>query len=210
MVKTGLFSDNEREEIRRAVAVAEATTSGEIVALVVSESDRYREAETVGGILLAGLVALTIGIILQHVTVWFFIPLLFVLFSPCRLLVIKIPRLKRALLTRTRMESAVREHCLHSFYEKGLHRTHDATGILIYISQLERKVWIIGDTGINEKIPPETWQALILELSRGIREDLACSALCSVIARCGKILAEHFPLKENNVNELPDEVIDYG
>ena len=53
-----LFSESEREEIRRAVMAAETATSGEIVAMVVPESDRYREAETLGGVLLAGLLAL--------------------------------------------------------------------------------------------------------------------------------------------------------
>ena len=54
-MRSELFSDSEHEEIRRAVTAAEAATSGEIVAMVVPESDRYREAEVLGGVLLAGL-----------------------------------------------------------------------------------------------------------------------------------------------------------
>jgi putative membrane protein len=206
-VRTTLFSENEQEEIRRAVEAAEAATSGEIVALVVPESDRYREAEVLGGVLLGGLLALVAGIILHHVTVWFFVPAVFILFFPCRILFCKIPWLKRSLLTRPRLESAVRERCVHAFYEKGLHRTRDETGVLIFISVLERKVWIIGDRGINDRITPETWHELARELSVGIREGRACTALCSIIGRCGRILAEHFPRKVDDVNELPDEVM---
>lgn len=202
-----MFNDSEREEIRRAVAAAEATTSGEIVALVVAESDRYREAEVLGGVLLSGLLALVVGILLHHITVWFFVPAAFILFFPCRLLFVKIPWVKLSVLTRPRLESAVRERCLHAFYEKGLHRTRDETGVLIFISVLERKVWIIGDRGINEKIAPETWRELARELSVGIREGRACVALVNVIGKCGTSLAEHFPRKEDDINELPDEVI---
>jgi len=207
-MRNELFSDGERQEIRRAVAAAEASTSGEIVVMVLAESDRYREAEALGGVLLAGLTALVAGIILHHITVWFFIPAVFILFIPCRLVICKVPRLKRSLITRTRQESAVRERCLHSFYEKGLHRTRDETGVLIFISVLERKVWIIGDRGINERIPPETWHDLARTLSSGIKGGQACAALVSVIGRCGEILAKQFPRKQDGINELSDEVID--
>jgi putative membrane protein len=206
-VRTTLFSDSEREEIRRAVEEAEATTSGEIVALVVPESDRYREAEVLGGILLSGLLALIVGILLHHITVWFFVPVVFIFYFPCRLLFIKVPWLKRSLLTRPRLESAVRERCVHAFFEKGLHRTRDETGVLIFISLLERKVWIIGDRGINERIAPETWHELARELTNGIKEGQACATLVGVIGRCGKILTVHFPRKVDDINELPDEVI---
>ena len=87
----------------------------------------------------------------------------------------------------------MRERCVHAFYEKGLHRTSGETGVLIFISVLERKVWIIGDRGINERIAPETWHELVRELTTGIREGRACTALCCVIGRCGAILTEHFP-----------------
>lgn len=207
-MRAELFSDSERDEIRRAVERAEATTAGEIVALVVPESDRYREAELLGGVLLAGLLALVIGIILHHVTVWFYIPVLLILFFPSRQLFCKVPWLKRSLLTRHRLESTVRHRCLSAFYEHGLHRTAGETGVLIFISLLERKVWIIGDRGINERIDPATWAELARDLSTGIREGRACAALIGVIDRCGRILTEHFPAGEHDVNELPDMLID--
>jgi len=206
-LRSELFSDSEHEEIRRAVTAAEAATSGEIVAMVVPESDRYREAEVLGGVLLAGLAALVVGILLHHVTVWFFVPIVALFYVPCRLLLAKVPRLKLSLISRARLEGAVRERCVRAFYEKGLHRTSGETGVLIFISELERKVWIIGDRGINERITPETWHELVQEVTTGIREGRACRALCSVITRCGTILAEQFPRKADDVNELPDEVM---
>lgn len=202
-----LFSDNEREEIRRAVKAAEATTAGEIVALVTPESDRYREAEVLGGVLLAVCISLLVGVMVQHISIWFFVPAVFALFFPCRLLFIRYPRLKLPLLSRARRESAVRERCVQSFYEKGLHRTRHETGVLIFISELERKVWIIGDRGIDERIPPETWRGLVGDLTAGLREGRASEALCAVIASCGGILTEHFPKSPDDVNELPDAVI---
>ena len=96
---------------------------------------------------------------------------------------------------------------MRAFYEKGLYRTRHETGILVFISIFERKVWILGDRGINARIPAESWQQLVQSLTAGIREGHACEALCSVIARCGEELARHFPRESDDRNELQDEIL---
>jgi putative membrane protein len=202
-----LFSGAELERIKQAVEVAETATSGEIATMVVDRSDSYREAETLGAVLVAGLLALIGAVALHHVTVWTYIPLVFLLFFPSRWLMGRYPRLKLPFVDRGRIAEAVRERAVRAFFEKGLHKTRDETGILIFISLLERKVWILGDRGIDRKISLETWQALARELSKGIREGHACEALLSVIDKCGIILAGQFPKKTDDTNELSDEMI---
>ncbi len=148
------FSSAEMERIRNAVAAAEAATSGEIVTMVVAESDSYREAETLGAVLLAGLVSIAVAVVLHHVTIWTYIPLVFVLFPAARAGMRRMPRLKLPFVGRARLAEAVRERAVRAFYERGLYRTRQETGVLIFISLLEHKVWILGDRGINAKIPP--------------------------------------------------------
>ncbi len=201
------FSDAERERIRLAVEGAEATTSGEIATMVVDHSDLYREAEILGTFLVAGLGAVVVAIAIHHVTVWSYVPLVSLLFFPVRQLFKRFPHLKLSFVGRRRLAEAVRERAIRAFYEKGLHRTREETGILIFISLLERKVWILGDRGINERIAPHFWHHFARELSRGIREGRACEALCNVIAGCGVELARHFPRRADDVNELSDEVL---
>jgi putative membrane protein len=201
------FSEEEKETIRRAVEAAEATTAGEIATMVVDRSDSYREAETLGGVLVAGLFGGITCVVLHHVTIWTYIPLVFILFFPCHWLLRRQPQLKLPFVSRGRVAEAVRERAVRAFFEKGLYKTRDETGILIFISLLERKVWILGDRGIDRRISHETWQGLARELSVGIREGRAGAALVGVIGKCGEILAEHFPRKADDVNELADEVI---
>jgi putative membrane protein len=201
------FSDEEKERIRRAVEFAEGRTSGEIATMVVDHSDRYHEAEVLGGILVSGLVALIIAVAIQHVTIWSYIPMVCILYVPARLLFIRFPQLKFPFINKTRMMHAVRERAVRAFYEKGLYRTRDENGILIFISILERKVWILGDKGVDRQIPHETWQAHALEISTGIRDGHPCDALCAVIEKCGQVLAEHFPIKADDTNELSDDLI---
>jgi len=201
------FTAEEQERIRLAVTAAEASTSGEIATMVVERSDSYREAITLGAVLCAGLAALVIAIASHHVTIWTYVPLTAILYLPAVKLVAAVPDLQRPFISRQRLNESVRERAVRAFYEKGLYRTRDETGILIFISLFEHKVWILGDRGINARIPAETWQQLALTLSQGIREGRGGDALCRVIDACGEELARYFPLGRNDVNELPDELL---
>jgi putative membrane protein len=213
----GYFNEDEKEKIRRAVETAEAGTSGEIATMIVDHSNRYPEAEVLGGILVAGLAALVISVaahyvtILSHIpldmTIWSYIPLVFLFYFPARSLFIRFPHFKLPFIDTRRLMHAVRERAVRAFFEKRLYKTKDENGILIFISLLERKVWILDDRGIDRKIPFETWLALAREISGGIRGGRACESLCRVIEQCGKLLAEHFPKRPDDTNELTDELI---
>lgn len=205
--KNPFFSDDELKQIEQAVARAESESSGEIATMVVEESDRYREAELLGALLISGFVAIAISIWSHHVTIWTYIPVVCLLFFPMLGLFRLVPHLKLSFVGGRRQEEAVRERALRAFYEHGLYRTREETGILIFISRLEHKVWILGDRGIDRKIPPGSWQTLADELARGIRTGRAAESLCAVVAACGAELARHFPRRADDRNELPDAPI---
>ena len=175
--------------------------------MIVSRSDSYREAETLGGVLLAGLSPSMCAVVTRHVTIWTYIPLVFLLFLPCRALVRKFPALKLPFVGRRRIAEAVRERAIRAFFEKKLYKTKNETGILIFVSVLERKVWILADRGIDRKIAHQEWQELARVVSGGIRAGRPAEALCHAIARCGEILAEHFPKMPDDRNELSDDLI---
>ncbi|ABB31607.1 protein of unknown function DUF477 [Geobacter metallireducens RCH3] len=201
------FTPKERERVRAAVAETERGTSGEIATMVVDASDSYREAEILGAVLLSGLLSVIVAVTIHHVTIWSYIPLVVLLYFPSWYLFRRAPRLKLPFAGRRRLAEAVRERAVRAFYEKGLYRTREETGILIFISLLEHKVWILGDRGINKKIDPRFWQELAAQLARGLREGRACDVLCSVVAGCGAELARHFPHRADDVNELQDEIL---
>ena len=200
------FTIEERERIRAAVAATEGRTSGEIATMVVAASDSYREAETLGAVLVSGLLAVIAAVLSHHVTIWSYVPMVALLFFPARLLFRHVPRLKLPLVGRRRLVETVRERAVQAFYEQGLYRTREETGILIFISILERKVWILGDRGINAQIPPGYWLGHAEKLARGLRDGKACDALCSVITSCADDLARLFPRRADDLNELGDEV----
>lgn len=95
-----------------------------------------------------------------------------------------------------------------SFFDLGIHRTRDRTGILILISLFEHRVHLLADEGINAKVSHETWQEIVATITAGLHNGNACDALCSAIERCAEILEGHFPRRSDDRNELPDLVID--
>jgi putative membrane protein len=204
---THFFSPAEQETIRRAVEEAETRSSGEIATMVVAESDRYLEAEKFGALLLAALVAVVVAVVGHHVTIWTYIPVVCILFYPALLLFRRFPKLKLPFAGNRRQSEAVRDRAVVAFYQQGLYRTREETGILIFISLNERKVWILGDRGINERIPSGYWEGLAGELAAGLRAGRGAEAVCSVIAECGAELARHFPRRADDTNELRDEII---
>jgi len=95
-----------------------------------------------------------------------------------------------------------------AFYRHNLHLTRDRTGILIFISVFERKVWVLADQGINQKVPPRTWEEIVAIITEGIKEKRAADAVCQAIRRCGRLIEEHFPRKADDTDELANLIIE--
>ena len=206
------FTGEEQQRIARTIHAAEQQTTGEIVPMVVSSSHAYPEAVITGAAFLALPIALLAAFAAssllwrQDEVVWLFLACFPVFFGAARLLM-RYPALLRPWIGRQRAEEEVERAALTHFYAEGLHATRDATGVLIYISVLERKVWILGDRGINERLNPQVWQTFVDELALGVRENRQCESLCAVIAEIGGLLHAHFPPKADDRNELSDLMI---
>lgn len=203
-ISSSHLTEQQQAAIRAAVSRAETRTSGEIVPLLVAQSDDYREAAAQAATVIAAALALALGLALHDTSVWLFLPMAFAFHFPILAVVRRLPLLKLAFTPAVRVREAVQRRAIRAFHEKGLHRTRDENGILIFISLLEHKVWILGDRGINAVIPPERWIALAATLSSGIRRGQLTESLVGVIAEVGDILEEHFPLRHDDTNELPD------
>ena len=207
------FTLAEQEKISQAVHQAEARTSGELVPMLVSESHGYPLAAVRG----AGLSALVLAILLADpvaamfwlgdANMWIFLLLFFPLYWSFNLLIEVLPWLKRQFLFREETATEVRNSALAAFFEEGLYKTRDANGILIYISLLEHRVWILADSGINDRISQETWDEAVAVVTAGLKEGRACDALCRAIAMIGDILEKEFPVQADDQNELHDLII---
>lgn len=204
------FNSAEKEAIAAATRAAESRTIGEIAVMVVDASSRYREAEVFGGITLGSISAFLVTVFFFHESIWWYVPLTLVFFFPAWLIFRKIPALKIHFAGPARRELAVQGRALRAFYEKGLYRTANNTGVLFFISILERKVWILADKGIYEKITPDRLNGFAKAVSEGIRQGRAAEALARAILEAGELLREHFPIIDGDMNELPDAIMIEG
>jgi putative membrane protein len=140
-------------------------------------------------------------------SLWGFLPLAATFSLLIAWLVDYLPSVRRIFVSGARLEEMVREQAVQEFFKQGLYKTRDATGVLFFISLFERRVWILADQGINEKISPESLQAHAADIASGIKAGRAAEALCREIRRAGKVLAQHFPVRDDDINELPDQVM---
>lgn len=201
------FTKEEREKIKKTTIDAESCTTGEIAVMVVDHSSRYIEAEIIGGMFLGSLISLVLTLVFFHSSIWVYVPLSFVLYFPSHVLFRKTPVLKMSFVGKRNMERAVKERAIRAFYEKGLYRTKDRTGVLFFLSLLERKVWVLADKGIHEKITQPALNGFARMVSNGVREGHACDALCEAIRKTGGLLTKYYPGVVGDIDELTDEVI---
>jgi putative membrane protein len=201
------FTPEEKERLKATTQEVESRTIGEIVVMVVDHSDHYIEAEVLGGVLLGSILSLILTVLFFHSSIWSYIPLSFIFFFPCWFLFIRVEVLKKLFIGIRRKEEAVRLRAERAFFEKGLYKTKKNTGVLFFLSLLERKVWVLADKGIYEKMNQETLNRFANEVSRGVREGRACEVLSQAIQEIGVLLSQHFPITPDDTDELPDDVM---
>ena len=201
------LSESDKVAITSAVSKAEKKTSGEIVPIIISKSDDYPAAHSRFGIILAVIVTFAMRIQpyypveVDHIF-WAFLAC-FAIGYYCAFNF----RIKRFFTGQTERAEEVHQKALEIFFHRNLHTTKDRTGILIMISLLEHRVEVVADAGINEKVEKHTWDNLVKELIRQIKNDKMIDGLTDAISTCGDYLSHHFPIKEDDENELSDEVV---
>jgi uncharacterized membrane protein len=92
------------------------------------------------------------------------------------------------------------------FSKLQMHKTDERNGVLFYLAVSDRKFAIIGDVGINAKVPKDFWNEISELLKKNFRESKFAEGLSEGILIAGKQLKTHFPYQKDDVNELPDEI----
>ena len=94
-----------------------------------------------------------------------------------------------------------------AFHDHGIADTRGRTGILVYVSRLERKAEVLADRGVREAVEAQAWEtaALAIRSAAGRRAPDA-AALATAIASLGDLLQPVLPRSGDDVNELADEI----
>ncbi len=108
------------------------------------------------------------------------------------------------------LKGKICEQAIRDFEKAGMHNTRDKIGVLILVVLNERRLCIIGDSGIHSKVNQIYWDHMVSSMSAYFKCGSYYVGICMVVENVGRQLAKHFPRQTGDVNELPDDVIVRG
>jgi len=197
-------SEQDRARISTAIRAAEKKTSGEIVCVLAQSSSDV----TALPILVAAVVALALPWLLVALTAMSVhrILVLQVLVFVALALVLCVPQVRVALVPRRARRAVAHRAAMEQFTIRGIARTKNRTGILIFVSLAEHYARIIADVGIAGRVPQSEWQDAIDALVTHMKYGRIADGFIMAIDVCGRVLATHFPRTETSRDELPDRI----
>lgn len=104
------------------------------------------------------------------------------------------------------IKADVLDRAAYLFEYLGMHKTAARNGVLFYLASKSRKFAILGDAGINAKVPSDFWDEIKEMMSKAFAEGKFAEGLSQGILTAGEQLKLHFPYEKNDVNELSNEV----
>jgi putative membrane protein len=206
----------ERQKIESCICLAESRTRGEIMVLVEGASGHYPVADLHAATVFALPAAIALTPLLGRLfwvgpsNLWVFLGVLIPLFLIFQVAAKHLLPLKRLFLSAREMEAQVKEAAEIQFYQKGVYRTREETGVLIFVSVFERKVWVLSDRGINAKIPEGYWKDVVDLIVEGIRSGRPAESICRAVAQVSDVLAEKFPVRADDTDELKNLIVEDG
>jgi len=214
------LSDADKKAVSDTIAQSESKTSGEIAVALTKESYDYAIYETVfaimGGFLYFVIMTFFVSeieLMLQSMFWNYSVNYLVLFYGFSTFIIIallyflaNISAIDRLIVPPKILRKKVSERALRHFMESGVYNTRDRTGILIFISLLEKRVELIADSGIAAKISQEKWNNIIEIIISGIKKGELTLNLNNAIRECGALLQEFFPIKKDDTNELSNEI----
>lgn len=216
------LSEQEKKRISEAVKKAESQTSGELATAIIKQSNDYAIYELFTAVLTGLVYTMFLFTFSSAIKSWlqslfwgyqeyYFNG--FLLFSPFLVILLvyflaNLPVIDRLIVPKKIRNMWVKRRAMQHFWDSGVGKTKDGTGILIFISLLEHQVELLADTGIAAKVESNQWHLIVDKVIDGIKDDKLADKLCEAIRDCGELLAKDFPRLEDDENELSDEIVE--
>lgn len=99
-----------------------------------------------------------------------------------------------------------RERALALFGKLRVWDTAHNNGVLIYLLLAERRIEIVADRGLNQRVSPGTWPRLVSGMSAAFKAGDYETGLTQAVQQVTALLQQHFALQggQGNPNELSD------
>jgi uncharacterized membrane protein len=115
----------------------------------------------------------------------------------------------RLSMSDLRQGKHARARAVHWFSQLRVWDTEENTGILLYLLLAERKLEIVADRGIADKVPQTEWDAICQSLQQQLKQENYVEGISNALQAFGKALRTHYPLdgQEANPDELCNEPV---
>ena len=189
-----------------AVRTVEAASSAELVVAVRQRSGSYVHVNLAVGIL-AGLATLAFLLYSpwSHELVWFLVDPV-VVGALAGLVFLRSPLLTRLFTRQAARRNRVEAAARSVFVERRVHSTSGRTGILLYLSLLEREAVLVVDLAVEAVAATDAWRAAVSEIEGAMRRGASGFEVAAKVSGLASVLGPVLPCGENDVDELPNEV----
>jgi putative membrane protein len=206
------MTEQEHARIAEAIRGAEANTAGEIYCVVARSSDGYFFSAAMVFTVSILVIGLAVAFLME--TWWLtmrlpvFVSAQLLALAAALALVYALPGLRIRLAPRRWQYIRAHDNALKQFLARNVHLTTERTGVLIFVSLAERYAEIVADAGINAKVPQDMWDSIVAGLLDDAKHGLLADGFVTAVAAVGALLAEHFPVGPDDVNELDDHLVE--
>lgn len=205
MSERSFYEDSAKAAAKATVEAIEDQTSAEVVIALRKCSGSYRAADYLFGAVLA-LATLVLILVLPGSFRMVAVPIdLVVAFVLGAWLSSKSATVRRLLTSPGQRREQVQAAAKVAFVDQGVSRTTGRWGILVYLSMLERDAEVVADVGLDLAAMGEEWPKAVAAIREAVGrmdfEGFRASALA-----LGPLLGKAHPHRDDDVNELPDEV----
>ncbi len=205
-----ILNKAEQERLAAVIGEMEDKTSGEIRLMIVRRSSATAHVQP---LLWSLLVAATFLILWygRHDVVlwegWWLWPAIVVVHAGIAWALSRFDSVQRRLTPFRDLKHQVEVRAEVEFTREGLTETRSRTGILLFVSLLERQAVVLADKGIAGRVEAGTWDQVIATILEGARSGRWAEKFEVAIRLCGGYLAAHFPQEAGDTNELSNAVI---
>lgn len=198
--------------IEQAVHDLERHSYGEIVCVVAKSSANYRFFPIILALLITFIIVPLFNFSIffnQFININFLMLDLIVKISSFILLVLLfiLTPIHLWITPKRIKKSCAKRQALEQFFVNKLHHTKKRAGVLIFVSVAERYAEIIGDKGINDVIESGTWDAIIENLIKSIKQKKLGEGLLYSITQLKTLMVKYYPLQREKTSELPNAVV---
>ncbi len=207
------LSDHDRNRLDGLIADVEKRTNTQIVLAVIQRSDSYAELPWKAFALGASITGLLVFIVDLSSYGWY--PKVTVLSAVAgilgggavfALLTALIPGFAKRFLSSFRADVEVRQYAESLFLSRELFATGNRTGILVLVSLFERKIVILPDKGLRDRLPNDAMQSIITAMTRFLKRNEISGAFESGLEQLSHTLEPN--VQGKGKNELSDEIIE--